>query len=245
VDRLSASDLSGGDELHLGWRPATAAHAEDLGLTSGMRVLDVGSGIGGPARYLVETLACQVEGVDLSPEFVAVASALTRRMGLSDRASFREASVLALPFEDAAFDAATMIHVGMNLPEKAGAFAEVRRVLKPGARFGVYDIMRGGAAELPFPMPWATTAETSFVESPDTYRRLLSDAGFTVESETDRRDFVLRLAREMRAKAEKEGPPRLGPQVLMGETARERLGNVMAALERGTITPVEMIARAV
>jgi ubiquinone/menaquinone biosynthesis C-methylase UbiE len=186
-----------------------------------------------------------VEGVDLSPEFVAVAAALTHRMNLSDRASFREASVLALPFEDASFDAATMIHVGMNIAQKAGAFAEVRRVLKPGARFGVYDIMRRDAAELPFPMPWATTAETSFVETPDTYRRLLTDAGFTVESETDRRELALKLAREMREKAEKEGLPRLGPQVLMGERARERIGNVMATLERGTIAPVQMITRAV
>lgn len=244
-NRFSAMDLSTGDELHLGWLPATTRLAKNLGLAEGMHVLDVGAGIGGPARYFVEAHKCRVTGIDLTDEFVQVAAELTRRCGLSDLASFRQASALDLPFDDGIFDAATLIHVGMNIADKARLFANVRRVLKPGALFGVYEVMRPGEGDLPYPMPWAQTPETSFVETPETYRRLLTDGGFKIENEDNWREYVLALAREMREKAEKSGMPPLNQQILLGPTFRERLGNVMATLERGTIAPVQMIARAV
>jgi ubiquinone/menaquinone biosynthesis C-methylase UbiE len=245
VDKLTAGDLTNGDEFHLGWLPATIELAKDLGFARDMHVLDVGAGIGGPARYFAETCGCRVTGIDLTPEFVEVANRLTRRCGLADKASFREASALALPFEDAAFDAATLIHVGMNIADKAKLFSEARRVLKKGGGFAVYDVMKMDQSELPYPMPWAATPATSFPQTPETYRKLLAAAGFTIESETNRREFALNLAREMRERIEKYGPPLLGPQVLMGSAAKERLGNVMATLERGAIAPIEMIARAV
>jgi len=243
-ERFTAIDLSTGDEFHLGGLPATTALAKDLGLAPGMHVLDVGCGIGGPARYFAEGHTCRVTGIDLTEEFVQVAAELTRRCGLSDRAVFRQGSALDLPFGDGTFDAATLIHVGMNIADKARLFGEVRRVLKPGALFCVYEVMRAGEGDLPYPMPWAQSTETSFVERPDAYRRLLSAAGFKIESEQNRRAFVLDLAREMRAKIERDGLPALNQHVLIGPAARERLGNVMATLERGTIAPVEMIARA-
>lgn len=243
-ERFAATDLATGDELHLGWLPATAALAKDLGLAPGMHVLDVGSGIGGPARHFAAAHKCRVTGIDLTEEFVATATDLTRRCGLSDLVTFRQGSALDLPFDAATFDAATLIHVGMNIKDKARLFGEVRRVLKSGAPFGVYEVMHAGEGDLPYPMPWAQTIETSFVETPETYRRLLSAAGFKVEREDNRRTFVLDLAREMRAKIEKDGMPALNQHALLGPTARERLGNVMATLERGTIAPIEMIARA-
>lgn len=242
--RFSAMDLSTGDELHLGWLPATAALAKEIGLAPGMHMLDVGSGIGGPARYFAEAHKCRVTGIDLTEEFVEAAAELTRRCGLTDLVAFRQASALDLPFGAGTFDAATLIHVGMNIADKARLFDNVRRVLKPGALFGVYEVMRAAEGDLPYPMPWAQTSETSFVETPETYRRLLSAAGFKIESEKNRRAFVLDLAREMREKAEKHGMPPLSPQVLMGPAFRERIGNVMATLERGTIAPVQIIARA-
>lgn len=243
-ERFAAADLSTGDELHLGWLPATAALARDLGLAPGMHVLDVGSGLGGPARHFAAAHKCRVTGIDLTEEFVQVAAELTRRCGLSDLVAFRQGSALDLPFDAGTFDAATLVHVGMNIKDKAKLFEEVRRALKPRASFCVYEVMRAGEGDLPYPMPWAQTSATSFVETPETYRRLLSAAGFKIESEQNRRAFVLDLAREMRAKIEKDGPPALNPHVVLGAAARERLGNVMATLERGTIAPIQMIARA-
>lgn len=244
-DRLSAGDLSAADEFHLGWLAATRALALDLGLARGMHVLDVGSGIGGPARFFAETHGCRVTGIDLTEEFVRVATELTRRCGLSELVSFKQGSALDLPFDAGTFDGATLIHVGMNIADKAKLFENVRRVLKPGALFGVYEVMRAGEGDLPYPMPWAQTIETSFVEAPETYRRLLSGAGFKIEREENRREFVLNLAREMREKAAIHGTPPLSLHVLMGPAWRDRLANVMSTLERGTIAPIEMVARAV
>jgi len=241
-DHLTPADLSGADEFHLGGPAATAELARDLGLGPDLDLLDVGCGIGGPARHIAAALGCRVTGIDLTAEFVEAAEALTRRCGLA--LSFRQGSALAMPFPDGSFDAATLIHVGMNIADKAALFAEVRRVLKPGARFGVYDVMRVAEGDLPYPMPWAATPETSFVEPPETYRRLLGQAGFAIEAEHDRGDLALRLGREARERAAARGPSPLGPHLLMGPAAPQRVANVMAALERGLIAPVEMVARA-
>ena len=182
--------------------------------------------------------------VAATAEFVTVAEAVTRRCHLSGRVSFVQGSALALPFETASFDGATLFHVGMNIADKDTLFREIRRVLRPGARFGVYDIMHQGKGDLPYPMPWAMSSATSFVEPPSRYRQALAQAGFSLELERSHRDLALRLGREMREKVARDGPSPLGPQVLMGENAALRIGNVMSALADGLIAPIEMIVRA-
>lgn len=244
IDNLVAADIAPLDELHLGWHAATIELGKDLGLEPHMHLLDVGCGIGGPARYLAETYECRVTGIDLTDELVEVAEALTDRCGLDDRISFHQASALALPFEDRSFDAASMIHVGMNIEDKATLFTEVHRVLRPGGRFGLYEVMRTQTVPLAYPMPWADTAETSFVVSPEVYRNLLTSHGFEIEQEQSRADLVMKLVRAMREKAAAEGPPVLGPHVIMGAAAKQRMANVFDALQNGIIAPVEIIARA-
>ncbi|WP_230531964.1 class I SAM-dependent methyltransferase [Microvirga roseola] len=245
VENLDPSDLSGADEFHLGWHAETVEFAKELGLNPGMHVFDIGAGIGGPARHFGKAHHCRVTGIDLTQEFVEVANALTRRCGLDDRVSFQQASALALPFSDSTFDAATMIHVGMNIADKPRLFSEARRVLKPGALFGVYDITHASEAAIPYPMPWAATEETSFVETLSDYRTKLEAAGFRIEKERDRSAFALELGRRMREKAATDGMPPLGLHTLMGPATQERLANVMRALDQGTIAPVEIIVRAI
>ena len=244
LDALDAAELSPVDEFHTGWAPQTVEMAKTLGLAPGVAVLDVGSGIGGPARYFARTWGADVTGVDLTPAFVELATDLTARTGLADRVRFVEGSALDLPFHDARFDLATMNHVGMNIADKATVFAEVRRVLRPGGRFVVYDLMRVGEADLPMPMPWADTAATSFVETPARYRALLAAAGLTVTGERDWTELVLAVAAEMRARIEREGMPVLGVHLLLGPTARERLGRVVAAIRDGLLAPTEIDATA-
>jgi ubiquinone/menaquinone biosynthesis C-methylase UbiE len=243
IDRIDPFDLSAVDEFHLGWLAATIDLANDLALSQGMQVLDVGCGIGGPARYFAERHGCTVVGVDLTDEFVTVATSLTDRCGLADLVSFRQARALALPFEDETFDRATQIHVGMNIADKKTTFDQVHRVLKKKGVFAVYDVMNITGDELPYPMPWAESLATSFVEAPQTYRDLLKQAGFVLRSEKNRRDMALTLARQMREEVEKHGPSLLGPHTLMGAAAPKRLGNVMLALAAGTIAPIQMLAQ--
>jgi ubiquinone/menaquinone biosynthesis C-methylase UbiE len=243
-DRLNAVDLAPVDEFHLGWLPMTVELGRALGLADGMRLLDLGSGIGGPARYFAQAHGCRVTGIDLTEDYVRIAETLTERCGLVDRVTFRQASALELPFEPASFDAATLMHVGMNIADKAALFAQARRVLRPGGLLAVYEVMRTADGEIRYPTPWAASAETSFVEPPSAYRRLLATAGFVIESERDRRDLVLQQAAEMRARMAREGPPALGLHLVVGPAWRDWVRNLMAALEAGTVAPIEIMARA-
>jgi SAM-dependent methyltransferase len=185
-DRLAPSDLAPVDEFHTGGREATVEFTAQLELASGMHVLDLGCGIGGASRFVAERYGCRVTGVDITEDFVRTAEALARRVGLGERVGYRCASGLALPFEQGAFDAAYMMHVGMNVADKSALFAEVHRVLKPGGMFGVYDVVLTGRGELRFPLPCARGPETSFVVGVDTYRRALAESGFEIRSERDR-----------------------------------------------------------
>ncbi|MFT4002784.1 MAG: methyltransferase domain-containing protein [Rhizobium sp.] len=246
IDNLRLRDLAGVDEFHLGRHAATVEFARDLDLAAGLLLADIGSGLGGPARHFADAYGCTVSGIDLTDEFVQVANSLTARCGLADRVSFRQGSALSLPFESGGFDRTTLIHVGMNIEDKATLFGEIRRILKPGGRFGLYEIMQMREGTLPYPMPWAMTPETSFVRSPAIYRQLLEEAGFVVELEQDRSALAIRLAHEARAKAASAGEGgNPGIRTLMGPRASERSGNVNTSVEAGLLAPIEMIARAV
>lgn len=244
IEHFAPSDLGGIDEFHLGGHTATEAFARGLALAPGMDLLDVGSGLGGPARFFASAHGCRVTGIDLTPEFVEVATSLTARSGLAAQVTFRQGSALALPFAAGTFDRATLIHVGMNIEDKATLFAEVRRVLKSDGLFGVYEAMRRGEADIPYPMPWAVTPATSFVETPETYRRLLEEADFAIEHEADRTALALDFIRKSREQVESGGPNALDRQVLSKPEGLVRFKNVAEAMRAGIIAPTEILARA-
>ncbi len=245
-DRLTAADLTPVDEFHIGGRQATIDFAEEMGIRPGMRLLDIGSGLGGAARYFAGERGCTVAGMDLTEEYVRVANDLARRTGLDGSVSYRQGSALDLPFEAASFDGAYMLHVGMNIEDKARVFAEVRRVLQPSGLFGIYDVMRTGDGELAFPVPWAATAATSFLQSPAAYRHLLEVAGFIILKERRRREFAIEFFQQMRARIRQAGgPPPLGLHLLMGASSAEKVANMVDSLERGLIAPTEIVCQAV
>ncbi|MBA3800865.1 MAG: class I SAM-dependent methyltransferase [Geodermatophilaceae bacterium] len=189
TDQLRVQDLVPVDQLHAGGAAATAYVLERIEPTRGGLLLDVGCGIGGPSRMAAATYDAQVTGVDLTPEFVDAATALTARVGLAERASFVATPGESLPFEDRSFDSAMMIHVGMNIPDKRSVFSEVHRVLSPGSVFGVYEQVRRGEGDLTYPLPWADDERSSFVEPLEAYVQGLEAAGFgevEVEDRTGR-----------------------------------------------------------
>ena len=242
-DAVTVADLAPVDEFHIGGRPATVDLAVQIALAPSDRVLDVGCGLGGAARFFADEVGCAVTGIDLTAEYVATARTLSGWVGLGERNTFEHASALAMPFGDASFDAAYMLHVGMNIEAKTELFTEIARVLAPGGKLGIFDIMRTNDGEVVYPVPWAETAETSYVASPEETREFLQGAGFEVLEIENRRDFALQFFHQRLAGVDGGGTPPLGLHLVMGETWREKFKNTLANTEAGRIAPVQMIAR--
>jgi ubiquinone/menaquinone biosynthesis C-methylase UbiE len=243
-ESVTLDDLGPVDEFHIGGRQATDDLMKQLDLGPSLEVLDVGSGVGGAARFVASRYGCRVTGIDLTAEYVETARALSHWVGLGDRVRFHRGSALATPFGDAVFDRGYMLHVGMNIPDKPALFAEVARVIKPGGRFAVYDVMRTGPAELVFPVPWAATPDINALAPPDVYRTALRASGFELVAERNRRDFAIEFFRVLRERiAGAGGPPPLGLHLVMGRDAGTKVENMMANIAAGTIAPVEIIAR--
>lgn len=233
IGALTVADLSAVDELHAGGLPATEHLLTQLDLEAGSRLLDVGCGIGGPTR-VAAAHGGHVTGVDLTPEFIATATALTERVGLTGQVEFETTSAGSLRFADGSFDRAMMIHVGMNIPDKAATFAEVRRVLRTGGRFGIFEQMRVGEGDIPYPLPWADDERSSFVETLAEYVSALEAVGFTVALTQDRT--------EQTAGPPAGGNPRLGPEVVFGPEFVQRLQNNVAASRAGLLAAMLIVA---
>lgn len=242
-EKPTIKDLAPVDEFHTAGRDATLQLFQMLAPEPHWHVLDAGCGLGGTSRALASEYACQVSGIDLTPEYVAIAEELTRRVGLAEKCTFETGSVLDLPYADNTFDAAMTCHVGMNIPDRTTFYGEIARTLKTGGRFCVFDVMKGPADGLPFPMPWAETEATSFVRTRDETAQFLQEAGMTVVAEKNLRDFANDYyEKAFAAVAEAGGPPPVGLHLLTGATTEKKFANVAAAYKAHQTEPVILMA---
>ena len=243
-DQLSPSDLAPVDEFHIRGREATMELATMAQLQPGERVLDVGSGLGGPARHLAAEHGVSVLGVDLTPEYVEVARLLTDRVGLADRVRFREGDALELPFSEDSFDVVWTQHAAMNIPDRRALYRELRRVVKRGGRIAVYDVTAGTGGDVVFPVPWAQSSDISFLVTPDELRDLLAGSGFRI---LDWRDVTEPATDWFRARVtatQPSGTQTLGLHLLLGPVAREMFGNMIRNLQEGRIVMIQAVAAA-
>jgi sarcosine/dimethylglycine N-methyltransferase len=199
---LTPQQLGALDQFHTRGLAATAELATLAGITPGMSVLDVGSGVGGPARFLAATYGCRVTGVDLSEPFVDAARYLTERTGQSPQVSFEIASALELPFDGGCFDVVFLQHVAMNIDDRARLYAEIRRVLKLGGRFATFDVVLN-SGEPHYPLPWARTPATSFLLTAAATREAIEPAGFRTLAWQDDTEAAKAWIAQLRA----SGPP--------------------------------------
>jgi SAM-dependent methyltransferase len=234
---VTVDQLAPLDNYHAFRLAGTIALARAAGISVTDRVLDVGGGIGGPARQLASRFGCRVDVLDVTAEYCSVGSRLTTWTHLADLVSFVHASALDMPFEAASFDVVWTQHASMNISDKTALYGEIARVVRPGGRFAFFDILAGPNEPIHFPVPWASDPSFSFLRSPDETRSLITDAGFRVTTWLIDGDLRATLDR-----AERDGGSRvespLDSGLLNGPDSARMAESVARNLKEGRIRPV-------
>jgi len=240
-DDLTAEDLAPVDQFHIRGREATVELAHGAGITSGMRALDVGGGLGGPARTLASEFSCTVEVLDLTEEYCRVGEMLTARTGLGDLVSFRHGNALEMPYPDASFDVVWMQHSSMNIADKERLYEEIYRVLRPGGRLALHEIMAGPTSPVRFPVPYAREPSISHLHPPETALSLIATTGFIESSWVDETAAATEWFKQRLSVTAREGPPPLGLHLLLGPDFGEMFRNQVLNLSENRIAVVQAV----
>ncbi|RRH97389.1 SAM-dependent methyltransferase [Mesorhizobium tamadayense] len=239
--RLKPEQLATLDQFHTRGLAATADLAKLAGITAGMSVLDVGSGVGGPARFLAATYGCNVTGIDLSEPFVEAAIYLTGRTGQSGTVSFKVGSALTLPLDDGGFDVVLLQHVAMNIADRPQLYREIRRMLKPGGKFATFDVVLNGG-DPHYPVPWAKTSAESFLLSAAATCEAVEAAGFRTLAQQDDTAGAKTWFAALRASGP---PPSLNLGVVMGPGFADFAANLGRNLMEGRLGVLSAVFEAV
>ena len=234
LTKVRRSDIAGVDEFHVRGAAVSKELAESINI-SGLTVLDMGSGLGGPCRMLADEYGCQTIGIDLSAEFVKTATALSKLVGLEGKTNFIQGSATELPFDGDSFDVVWTQHVQMNIPDKHKFYQEAYRVLKPGGYFIYYDIFKGNDGTVQYPMPWASHERLSFLIKNNEVANILEELGFSKMLTTDQTQAGVDFFTALLDKIKMAGPPKMGLNVLMGETTKSKLSNLLAHLQQNLL----------
>jgi SAM-dependent methyltransferase len=243
LDNLTIDSLGPMEELHLGGRMATLELGRLAQLDEKTHVIDVGCGIGGPARALAHNFGCRVAGVDLTEEFCLAAGTLTKKIGLSDKVDIHYGNALDLPFPDNTFDLAWMQHASMNIADKKALFLEIARVLKPGGKIALYEIFSGPNPIEYFPVPWAGDSSLCFLPDEMEVKDDLKSAGFESVLWDDVTREIYGLQRRIIERILANGWPPLNPGILLGPKFNDMAVNLMKNLEEDRLKVIRAVLR--
>jgi SAM-dependent methyltransferase len=243
LEGLTVEDLAPVDHFHARGLPATVELADRLPIGPGQRILDIGCGVGGPARYMAKRFRCRVDGIDITPPFVEAANKLTALLGMEEAVRVEQGDGQRLPYPQACFDGAYTQHVTMNVADRPRFFSEAYRVLKPGAFFALTEHGLGPRGEPYHPVPWSADGTGAYLVTPAETRAILEAAGFeniVVEDTGAKYLAGYRIALE---KAEQGALPPLGIHILLGDAALEKTRNTARNIEEGRTHPIQVVCR--
>ena len=243
IDELTYRDLIPVSELHNRGKQATVDLARLAEIQPEQHILDVGCGIGGPARTLAAEFGCRVTGIDISDEFCSAAQSLNELVGLSERISIRRADALALPFEDESFDIVWTQHASMNIADKQVLFTEMHRVLRPGGKLALHDVMAGPVQPVHFPVPWAPDPSISFLAEPEESRALILATGFEELSWQDQTQLTEDWWQNVRERASGKPLSPLNPSLVIGSQFPEMAHNMYLSIRERRIAIVQAVHR--
>ncbi len=219
------------DQFHAGGYEAVDRLVATLDIRPGDQVLDVGSGLGGPARYLAASTECRVVGVDITEAYIDAARRLTARCGLDDRVRFEYIDIADLPV-DPPFEAAMTMHVQMNVANKAEWFEQIADHVVAGGRLAVWEVCRTGDAQPLWPMPWSIDGSDSHLTTPDGLLDAIGAGGFKVAEWIDESAWVGSWFESRFA----GGPPRVPSLPMLLDDGYTRTLQFAGALADGTLT---------
>jgi SAM-dependent methyltransferase len=239
--RVTLDDLQPVDEFHIRGDIATRELIELSNFTPEMHILDVGCGVGGSTRRLSHQTGCCVTGIDLSDEYIDAATRLTQLLNMQERVKFHAASALALPFDDKTFDGAWSIQMNMNIEDKLGWLKEVYRVLKCGGRAVLYEVCGSKNSPVYFPVPWAQDSSMSFLLPPESFRDIITSAGFDIAVWNDKTDLAQKAFAHMTKPVGEPGLPELGVHLLVGNDILTKAYNLHRNLEDERVSLIETV----
>jgi SAM-dependent methyltransferase len=243
LDEVTLDDLAPIDHFHARGLNGTIDLADRLPVEAGHRVLDIGCGLGGPARYLANRFGCTVDGVDLTQPFVEAANKLTTLLGLDDRVRVVQGDACALPFQDEEFHVAYSQHVTMNVADRERFFAEAWRVLKPGGAFGLTEHGLGPAGDPVHPLPWSADGTGAYLLPPERTLALLKQQGFVDLDIQDHGDKYIAGYRKVLDAADRGQLPAVGIHLLLGPNALVKTRNSMGNLEASRTRALQVVCR--
>ena len=244
VASATIGSLAPFDHFHGRGIEATEELADQLTISADDHILDIGCGIGGPARYMANRFGCRISGIDLTEEFCRVAVRLNEITGMQAKVQIAEANALSTQFPDASFDGAYSMNVSMNIADKSAFYREIHRLLKPRGWLALSEAAKGKGPDPTYPTPWAGTSATSFLSTRQETEQGLRDTGFTVVATHDTRAQSKAFAKRSRqAVDEGKPPPHRAISLIYGERAQEISQNMSAASAEGRVIPIVVICR--